>query len=212
MAAAGRRVALVDAGCCGRTALSTGQIELARRHARTCLDALHAHVRVGRQLAVIEPSCLSMIHDDWRRLLPDDERVVEVAAASLPATEFVADLAGAGLLRFRPGGAAVFHAHCHERALFTTAASERALRAVDGVELEVLDAGCCGMAGVFGYEKEHYATSVAIAEHALLPAVRAARPDAAILASGTSCRAQIADLAGRTAVHPLVFLAERLED
>ncbi len=212
MAAAGRRVALVDAGCCGRTALSTGQIELARRHARTCLDALHAHVRAGRRLAVIEPSCLSMIHDDWRRLLPDDERVAEVAAASLSATEFVADLAGAGLLRFRPGGAAVFHAHCHERALFTPAASERALRAVDGVELEVLDAGCCGMSGVFGYEKEHYATSVAIAEHALLPAVRAAGPDAAILASGTSCRTQIADLAGRTAVHPLVFLAERLED
>ncbi|MBN2204650.1 MAG: FAD-binding protein [Thermoleophilia bacterium] len=209
--AAGVGVTLADAGCCGRTALSTGQIELARRRARSCLTALHAEVMAGRRVAVVEPSCLSMIHDDWRRLLPGDERVAVVAAASLPALEIVADLAAAGRLRFRPGGAAVFHPHCHERAVFTPAASERALRAVEGLELEVLDCGCCGMSGVFGYEKEHYATSVAIAEHALLPALRAARPDAAILASGTSCRTQIADLDGRTALHPLVFLAARLE-
>jgi Fe-S oxidoreductase len=211
LGSAGVGVTLVDAGCCGRTALSTGQIDLARRRARSCLAALHAEVASGRRVAVVEPSCLSMVHDDWRRLLPGDERVAVVAAASQPALEIVADLAAAGRLRFRPGGAALFHPHCHERAVFTPAASERALRAVDGLELEVLDCGCCGMSGVFGYEKEHYATSVAIAEHALLPALRAARPDAAILASGTSCRTQIADLDGRTALHPLVFLAGRLD-
>ncbi len=211
LGAAGVGVTLVDAGCCGRTALSTGQIELARGRARSCLAALSVEVAAGRRVAVVEPSCLSMIHDDWRRLLPGDERVAVVAAASRPALEIVADLAAAGRLRFRPGGAAVFHPHCHERAVFTPAASERALRAVGGLELEVLDCGCCGMSGVFGYEKEHYATSVAIAEHALLPALRAAPPDAAILASGTSCRTQIADLDGRTALHPLVFLAARLE-
>ncbi len=211
LGAAGVGVTLIDAGCCGRTALSTGQIELARGRARTCLTALHGQVAAGRPIAVVEPSCLSMIHDDWRRLLPGDERVATVAAASRPALELVADLAAAGRLRFRHGGAAVFHPHCHERAVFTPAVSERALRAVDGLELEVLDCGCCGMSGVFGYEKEHYATSVAIAEHALLPALRAARPDAAILASGTSCRTQIADLDGRTALHPLVFLAARLD-
>jgi Fe-S oxidoreductase len=211
LGAGGVAVKLIDAGCCGRTALSTGQIELARRRARSCLAALHAEVTLGRRVAVVEPSCLSMILDDWRRLLPGDERVAVVAAASRPALELVADLAAAGRLRFRPGGAAVFHPHCHERAVFATAASERALRAVDGLELDVLDCGCCGMSGVFGYEKEHYATSVAIAEHALLPALRAARPDAAILASGTSCRTQIADLDGRAALHPLVVLAARLE-
>jgi Fe-S oxidoreductase len=209
-AAAGHGVVAIDAGCCGRTALSTGQIELARRRARACLDVLHAHVSAGGQVAVIEPSCLSMIHDDWRRLLPDDERVPVVAAASVAAIELVADFAAAGRLSFRPGGVAVFHPHCHERALFTPAASERALRAVAGLDLDMLDSGCCGMSGVFGYEKEHYATSVAIAEHALLPALRAARPGAVILASGTSCRTQIADLAGRTALHPLVFLAGRV--
>jgi len=209
--AAGVGVTLLDAGCCGRTALSTGQIDLARRRASACLAVLHAQVEAGRRIAVVEPSCLSMLHDDWRRLLPGDARVAVVAAASHPALELVADLAEAGRLRFRPGGAAVFHPHCHERAVSTTAASERALRAVDGLELEVLDCGCCGMSGVFGYEKEHYATSVAVAEHALLPALRAARPDAAILATGTSCRTQIADLDGRAALHPLVFLAGRLE-
>lgn len=209
--AAGVAVALVDAGCCGRTALSTGQIDLARRHARSCLEALYAEAAAGRMIAVVEPSCLAMIHDDWRRLLPGDARVAAVAAVSRPALELVAELAEEGGLRFRPGGAAVFHPHCHERAVFTPAASERALRAVEGLELEVLDCGCCGMSGIFGYEKEHYATSVAIAEHALLPALRAAPPGAAILASGASCRAQIRDLDGRTALHPLVFLAARLE-
>ena len=79
------------------------------------------------------------------------------------------------------------------------------------LRLEILDAGCCGMSGVFGYEAEHYDLSVAIAERVLLPAVRAAAADSAVLATGTSCRTQIADLAARRAAHPLVFLAGRLE-
>ena len=152
-----------------------------------------------------------MVRDDWARLLPHDHRVAEVAAASRPALELVAGLAAEGRLRFRAGGRALLHSHCHEKALGFAAATAAALAAVPGLEVEDPDAGCCGMSGVFGYEARHYELSVAMAERALLPAVRAASPETVVLATGTSCRTQIGDLAGRTALHPLEFLAARLQ-
>jgi Fe-S oxidoreductase len=209
--AAGVQLALVDAGCCGRTALSTGQIDKARAAAATALAGLHERVAQGCDLLFIEPSCLSMVRDDWRRLLPHDPRVAEVAAVARPALALVADLSEAGRLHFRAGGRALLHSHCHEKALAFVAATERALSVVPDLAVEVLDAGCCGMSGVFGYEAEHYELSVAMAERVLLPAVRAERPETAVLATGTSCRSQIHDLAGRPAVHPLEFLAGRLQ-
>jgi Fe-S oxidoreductase len=150
-----------------------------------------------------------MVRDDWVRLLPGDGRVAEVAAASRPALALVGDLAQAGRLRFRAGGRALLHSHCHEKALGFAEATERALRFVPSLELESLDAGCCGMAGVFGYEERHRELSEAMAERVLLPAVRGAPPGAAVLATGTSCRTQIADLSGRQAHHPVEFLAAR---
>jgi Fe-S oxidoreductase len=179
--------------------------------ARHALDGLHPLVAGGAEVVFIEPSCLSMARDDWARLLPHDSRVAEAAAASRPALALVADLAAQGRLHFRAGGRALLHSHCHDKALDFAAATRAALAAVPGLEVDDPDAGCCGMSGVFGYEAEHYELSVAMAERALLPAVRAAASDTAILATGTSCRAQIADLGGRVAVHPLEFLAGRLE-
>ena len=203
--------AAADAGCCGRTALSTGQIEKARAMARRALDGLHPLVAGGAEVAL------------RRAVLPlDGARRLGAAAAARrargggrgrgrPALALVADLAAQGRLHFRAGGRALLHSHCHEKALGFAAATRAALAAVPGLEVEDPDAGCCGMSGVFGYEAEHYELSVAMAERALLPAVRAARPETAMLATGTSCRAQIGDLGGRAAVHPLEFLAGRLE-
>jgi Fe-S oxidoreductase len=208
--AAGDRVAVVDAGCCGRTMLSAGLIDKARRAAGRALAVLHEHALAGRAIAFVEPSCLSMIDDDWARLLPGDGRVATVAAAARLGQELVADHGEAGRLSFAAGGEAILHPHCHERALWTSTASERALACVPGLELTVLDAGCCGMSGMFGYEAGHYEMSVAIAERGLLPAVRGAAAGTAVLATGTSCRSQIRDLAGRRAAHPLTFLAERV--
>ncbi len=151
-----------------------------------------------------------MVCDDWARLLPGDERVALVAGAACLGQALVAEDAAAGRLRFGGGGRALFHPHCPERAAAGLEPSSAALGAVPGLHLEILDAGCCGMSGVFGYEAEHYSTSVAIAERALLPAVRAAASEVAVLATGTSCRTQIRDLAGRPAEHPLVFLRRRL--
>ena len=208
--AAGVPFVLVDAGCCGRTALSTGHVELAREQAAHALAVLDPLAAEGCDLLFVEPTCLAMVLDDWRRLLPGDARLARVAGRARPALALVADLAAAGRLRFRGGGAALLHSHCHEKAVGFAAATERALRSVPGLALEVLDAGCCGMAGVFGYEAEHYALSVAMAERVLMPAVRAAAPGVAVLATGTSCRTQVRDL-GAAAQHPLEFLAARLD-
>jgi len=209
--AGGVELALVDAGCCGRTALSTGQIDKARTAAANALRPLYERVAAGAGLLFVEPSCLSMVCDDWARLLPGDERVGEVARASRPALALVGELAAAGRLRFRAGGRVLLHSHCHDKALGFAAAAELALRAVPGLELEILEAGCCGMSGAFGYEAEHYELSVAIGERMLAPAVRAQPPGTEVLATGTSCRTQIADLCGRRALHPLEYLAARLE-
>jgi Fe-S oxidoreductase len=210
LAAAGVRLDPADAGCCGRTALSTGQIDKARAAAERALARLHPMAAEGADILFVEPSCLSMARDDWTRLLPEDPRVPVVAAASRPALALVADLAEEGRLRFRAGGRALLHSHCHEKALGFAAATQAALAAVPDLEVEDPDAGCCGMSGVFGYEADHYELSVAMAERRLLPAVREARPDTAVLATGTSCRSQVRDLSGRAALHPLEFLADRL--
>jgi Fe-S oxidoreductase len=106
-------------------------------------------------------------------------------------------------------GAAVFHPHCHQRALVGPAGTADALRRVPGLAVTTLDAGCCGMAGAFGYEKEHYDLSVRIAELGVLPAVQA-HPDALLVATGTSCRHQLRDLTGRHPVHPVEVLAAAL--
>lgn len=210
LAAAGVGLTVLDAGCCGRTALSTGQVDAARGAARQTLGRLYKQAATGADILVIEPSCLAMMRDDWQRLLPGDDRVAVVAAAARPALGLVADLAAAGRLRFRPGGHALLHTHCHEKALGFAAATERALRSVPALQLELIPGGCCGMSGIFGYEAAHYEVSVAVAERSLLPAVRSAPPDTAILATGTSCRTQIGDLGPRRVLHPLEFLAARL--
>jgi FAD/FMN-containing dehydrogenase/Fe-S oxidoreductase len=210
LAAAGVRAAAVDAGCCGRTMLSVGRIDQARRAARGAATALAVHARAGRTIAFIEPSCLAMVLDDWQRLLPGDPDMGAVRAAARPALGLVADAAEAGALRFAAGGRALLHPHCHEKAVFGSIDSERALGALPELDLTILDAGCCGMSGVFGYQAEHYELSVAIAERALLPAIRSAGGEVAVLATGTSCRSQIGDLAARRARHPLEFLAGRL--
>jgi FAD/FMN-containing dehydrogenase/Fe-S oxidoreductase len=209
--AAGHAPRVVSAGCCGRTMLSVGMIDKARRAARATARSLAPHARAGLPIVFLEPSCQAMVCDDWERLLPGDAAAAAVATVARSGLALVADDAAAGKLRFAPGGRALVHPHCHERAVFGVDDTVRALRCVPHLDLCVLDAGCCGMSGVFGYRKERYELSVRIAERALLPAVRAAAASDAVLATGTSCRSQIGDLAGRPGRHPLELLAERLQ-
>ena len=207
---AGARVLLPRVACCGRPMLSEGLVEPARRSARTNLDALAPLAERGIPIAGLEPSCILTIRDDYASLLPADARVERVAGATRLWEEALLELGRPP--RFRDGDDAervLLHGHCHQKALVGTGPTEAALGLAPGVDVETLDAGCCGMAGLFGYEREHYAVSMRMGEHRLFGAVRAA-PDATVVAPGTSCREQIADGTGRRALHPAEYLAARL--
>ena len=208
--AAGYRVAIAqpaDGGrslCCGRTLLSAGMVDRARAEARRVIDALRPFVTAGVPVIGLEPSCLFTLTDEFLAMLPGPD----AQALARVATTFEGFLAGehaAGRLDLPlhrlPQARALLHGHCHQKAFGDVAAVETTLRLIPGLTVETIASGCCGMAGAFGYEAEHYDVSMAMAEIALLPAVRGAGADTLIVADGTSCRHQIRDGAGAEAVH-----------
>jgi FAD/FMN-containing dehydrogenase/Fe-S oxidoreductase len=206
LAAAGARVLLPDVVCCGRTMLSEGLVDDARRHAARNVELLDPLVRRGVPIAGLEPSCILTIRDDYARLLPDDPRVEALATKTRLWEEALLELDPPELTA---GGPVLLHAHCHQKALVGAAPTERALMLAPGTEVRTLDSGCCGMAGLFGYEREHYDVSMRMGERVLFPAVRAAG-HADVVAPGTSCREQILDGTRKQAVHPAQWLARRL--
>lgn len=210
LAGAGAHVTLSDHGCCGRTYLSNGLVDRARVLAARNVDRLYPLAAAGVDLVGFEPSCILTLRDDYARLLVGDPRVAVVAARARLFEEVVVDLPGRPALT-GPGGEVVLHGHCHQKAIVGTASTEAALALVPGTTVRALDAGCCGMAGGFGYETEHYALSMRMAERRLLGAVRDGRArGATIVAGGVSCREQIADGARTRARHPAEFLADHL--
>jgi Fe-S oxidoreductase len=173
-------------------------LDAAKRQLRATLETLRPAIRAGVPVVGLEPSCVSVFRDEMVNLLPDDEDARRLHAQTHLLSEFLARQPG-----YRPprlARKAVMHAHCHHKALMGTADEAKLLEGM-GVELEALDAGCCGLAGSFGYEREHYDVSMRIGEHALLPQVRAAAPEALVIADGFSCRLQIAHGTERRALH-----------
>jgi Fe-S oxidoreductase len=158
----------------------------------------------------LEPSCLLTLRDEWVDLLRTDEARA-VARQSFLLEEFLARERGRGLeLAFKGRGRkALLHGHCHQKALVGTAPTVSALRWA-GLEVSEVDSGCCGMAGSFGFEREHYDISVGLGNRRLAPAVKAAPADVEIVAPGISCRQQIEHLTGRRAKHPAQVLWEAL--
>src|SRR5215208_1920605 len=207
-AAAGARVHLPKVVCCGRPMLSEGLIDDARKNARRNLDVLYPLVERGVPLVGLEPSCILTIRDDYRKLLPDDERVEKLAGATRLFEEALLELDPE--LPLHQGSPILLHGHCHQKALVGTGPTEEALSLASGADVEVVDSGCCGMAGLFGYEKGHYDVSIKMGERRLFPAVREAE-DRVVVAPGTSCREQISDGTSRRALHPAVYLASRLD-
>ena len=212
--AAGARVEIPDYRCCGRTYLSKGFVPQATRLARRLVETYAPYAEAGVPIVGLEPSCILTLRDEIPRLLPDDPRAVAIAAVAQTFEEWCAEHAdrlAAIDWRTPPGAsdAALVHGHCHQKALSSMAAS-RACLGASGLAVAETNAGCCGVAGAFGYEAEHYDVSVAIAEDRLAPAVRAAPADAVVVAAGTSCREQIEHTTGRTALHPAEALAARL--
>ncbi len=199
----------------GRPFLSKGLLAEARRAAGRTVAALWPSVTAGLPVVGLEPSSLLTLRDEYLYLLPGEERVIALAAAARTFEEFVAErAAGGGLaVRFEDRPRRILlHGHCHQKALVGLEPARRTLALLPGAVVEEVDSGCCGMAGSFGYEAEHYAVSMQMAERRLLPAVRATDPDTIIVAAGLSCREQIAHGSGRVALHPAQVLAEALAD
>jgi Fe-S oxidoreductase len=208
---AGYRVQLADLFCCGRTLISKGFLSTAKRWVQAQLPVLARQVAGGTPLLGLEPSCLLTLADEWTELVPGEDSRRVAGAAKMAEGWLAAEVAaGRCELPLVPAQTrCVLHGHCHQKALLGVAASAPALRLVPGLNVQVLDAGCCGMAGSFGFEREHYDLSVKIANLALLPALEKAA-EATVVAPGTSCRHQVHDLTGRRALHPLEVIAEHL--
>jgi Fe-S oxidoreductase len=190
--------------CCGRTLLGAGLVDEARAEGRRMIAALAPYVAAGTPIVGLEPSCLLTLRDEFPALVPGAAAKALAARARL-FEEFVAAECEAGRfdldLTPMPRAKALLHGHCHQKAFATLDAAVAALRLIPGLEVETLASTCCGMAGAFGYEAEHYAMSLRIGELGVLPRMRAAPPETILAACGTSCRHQIADAAGREARH-----------
>ncbi len=207
-AAAGARVYLPEVACCGRPMLSEGLVDAARESAKRNLDLLMPFVERGIPLVGLEPSCILTIRDDYAKLLPNDERVEKLAEATHLFEEALLELDAE--LPLRGGTPVLLHGHCHQKALVGTRPTEEALALAPGTEVTVVDSGCCGMAGFFGYERGHYEVSMKMGERRLFPAVREAS-ESVVVAPGTSCREQILGGTNRRAQHPAEYLAARLD-
>jgi Fe-S oxidoreductase len=195
--------------CCGRTFLSIGRVDEARREAERVLAAVTPFVARGVPVLGLEPSCLLGFRDEFPAMLKT-KGAGELAENSFLVEEFLAREHAAGRLRLPLAPIrrqALLHGHCHQKAFSAFDATRKVLALVPDLEVEVIEASCCGMAGAFGYAAETIDVSVKMAELSLLPAVRKASPDALVVADGTSCRHQIKDGAGRDAIHAVNVLA-----
>ena len=219
LAAAGYRVRIAVPAdgssrplCCGRTFLSVGKVDEARREAERVIAAVAPYVARGVPVIGLEPSCLLSFRDEVPALFRDG-RAAPLAAQALLFEEFLAREAGAGRLALPlapMAKRALLHGHCHQKSFAAMGAVEQVLRLVPDLSVETIDASCCGMAGSFGYDADTIDVSLAMGELSLLPAVRSAAPDALIVADGTSCRHQIRDGSGRDALHVARVLAAGL--
>lgn len=190
--------------CCGRTFLSNGLVEQAREEARRMVQALAPLVAQGFPIIGLEPSCLLMLRDEYYALgLGED--AAAIAKSALLLEEFLAkEHDGKRLelpLKPLPQDQALVHGHCHQKAFGAMKPMRKVLGLIPGLKTEFIESSCCGMAGAFGLEAEHYQVSMAMGELSLLPKVREAEASTLVIANGTSCRHQIRDGAARGSLH-----------
>ncbi len=211
--AAGCAVELAGHRCCGRPMISKGLIEPAREAARETVERLAPLAEAGVPIVGLEPSCILTLRDEYLYLLPGDPRARAVAERAVTLEEYVDHLGRSGRLDLaltEEPRDVLLHAHCHQKALVGTGPALRMLGLPPNYRVREIDSGCCGMAGSFGYESEHYYLSVKMAERRLWPAVKGASDETLIVAPGFSCRHQIEHGTGRTALHPAEVLRDAL--
>ncbi len=200
--------------CCGRTYLSQGMVAQAKEEAIRMIDALLPHAKAGQPIIGLEPSCLLTLRDEYHSL-GLGEAAEQLAKQALLFEEFLAREQTSGRLDLplqKPVNGEekiLIHGHCHQKAVGAMKSMRKVLKLIPGVEFEMIDASCCGMAGSFGLEAEHAQQSMAMAELALLPALRA-EPEAGIVANGFSCRQQIVEGVRRTPQHLALLLRSAL--
>lgn len=194
--------------CCGRPLYDFGMLDRAKQYLTDCMDALSAELSAGTPIVVLEPSCASVFRDEASNLMPDDPRTAKLKKQTMLLSEFLVREAP----DFRPAQMQrnmLLHVHCHQRAIFNVKDEVAALAATGG-HVKMLDSGCCGMAGPFGFEQKGFSVSQTLGERVLLPAVRAADAGTVIVTDGFSCREQIAQNTDRRAVHLAEVLAGRV--
>jgi FAD/FMN-containing dehydrogenase/Fe-S oxidoreductase len=195
---AGFRIVIPDGHlCCGRPLYDYGMLDLAGRYLERVLDALRDEIRAGTPVVGAEPSCVAVFKDELVKMRPHDEDAKRLAKQAFHLAEF---LQQEGYHPPPLTRRAVLHEHCHQHATGGVEADKKLLEAM-GVEVEVPDSGCCGLAGAWGYERDHYDVSIACGERVLLPKVREAPADALIVTEGFSCRSQIEQTTNRRALH-----------
>ncbi len=185
--------------CCGRPLYDFGMLDRAERLLKGILSVLREQIAAGIPVVVLEPSCLAVFRDEMVNLLPDNEDAKRLSEQTFLLSEFLEKKVD----NYKPPKLhrkALVHGHCHQQALMGMGSDESVLSKL-GLDFETIDSGCCGMAGSFGFEKEHYDVSLSVGELVLLPAVRKATDDTLIVANGFSCREQIAQTTGREALH-----------
>jgi FAD/FMN-containing dehydrogenase/Fe-S oxidoreductase len=206
LAGAGFRVHLLDRHvCCGRPLYDFGLLDSARKYLLHALTALEPFLAVGMPVVVLEPSCATVFRDELTNLLPHDERGRKLTASTFLLSEFLVRKAP-HYTPPRRTGTFVVQGHCHHQAVMKMT-DEMHLLAATGAEVHLLDSGCCGMAGPFGFERDKFEVSQTLAERGLLPAVRAAGPETVFVADGFSCREQIAQNSNRRGLHLAEVLA-----
>jgi Fe-S oxidoreductase len=214
----GYRVTVLSPGkgeralCCGRTYLSAGLVDQARAEARRVLAAAAPILAQGGTVVGLEPSCLLTLRDEFSSMLPGPE-TERLASRSQLLEEFLAAELAAGRIKgpiASRRATVLLHGHCHQKAFGAMPAIQTALGLVEGLAVETVESSCCGMAGAFGYGADTHQASVAMGELSLLPAVRKAAPDALVVADGFSCRHQIHDGTGRTALHVSRLLCDAM--
>jgi FAD/FMN-containing dehydrogenase/Fe-S oxidoreductase len=195
--------------CCGRPLYDFGMLGLARRVLRQTLDTLKPWIEAGVPIVGLEPSCLTVFRDELGMLFPHDEDAKRLSAQAVLLSELIdREAADRPLPQVRRK--AIVHGHCHHKSVLGMEPERRVLDRL-GLDHQILDSGCCGMAGSFGFERQHYDVSVAVGELVLLPAVRGAAADTILIADGFSCREQIAQSGGRTAMHLADVIAMGLD-
>jgi Fe-S oxidoreductase len=214
----GYRVILNRYSCCGRPALSKGLLPTAKKQAQHLIQRLWPYAQYGIPIVGLEPSCLLTLRDDYVGLIQakgeDEKQLKQILSQCWTLDEFLAQLIDKGEFkaRFQTKERSVkVHGHCYQKALVGMKPTLKVLQAVPGFRVEEIPSGCCGMAGSFGYEKEHEAISMKIGELRLFPAIRESGQEEWIIASGMSCRHQIKDGTDRQALHLAEALARHLK-